>query len=181
MSGNYAFVWTGTNGLQVIDVRDAANPRRAGTYPTSRYDSGVAIAGAYAYVVGEGGGLDVLDISDPPNLRRVGGNSAVLAMHVAASGDKLFVGAWPSDLMILNLFTPSSGPALSFAPRPRLEQNTFRASIEGLPGLRVRIERSADLLYWRSWTNITLGKGTVELSDPGAATNAQQFYHAVAR
>ena len=83
--------------------------------------------------------------------------------------------------MILNLYRPLTGPALLFAPHSRPEQNTLRFSVEGLPGLRVLIEHSADLLYWQSWTNLTLGNGPVELSDPGAPTSAQRFYRAVAR
>ena len=154
--------WTGTNAL--------------------KHATSVAVSGNYAYVTASySNRLTVLDISDPPNLRRVGGNSAFLASHVATSEDRLFVAGWPSGLMILNLYRPLTGPALLFAPHSRPEQNTLRFSVEGLPGLRVLIEHSADLLYWQSWTNVTLGNGPVELSDPGAPTSAQRFYRAVAR
>jgi len=82
---------------------------------------------------------------------------------------------------ILNLFTPLSGPALWFGPAPRLEQNVFRLSVQGLPGLPVDIERSADLLQWDRWTNGVLGSNPLEFLDKSVGLTPRQFYRAVAR
>lgn len=51
--------------------------------------------------------------------------------------------------------------------------------LEGLPGLRVELERSSDLHHWQSWTNTVLGIGPLELTDP--EINPRQFYRATAR
>jgi hypothetical protein len=51
--------------------------------------------------------------------------------------------------------------------------------LEGLPGLRVDLERSSVLHHWQSWTNTLLDTGSVELTDPEA--NPRQFYRAIAR
>ena len=125
-------------------------------------------------------GLDVIDVSNPANPQRVGGNTRVgSAFSVALSGGKVFT-VGERGLVILHSFTPLSGPALWFAA-PRLEPNTFRLSVHGLPGLPVQIERSVDLLHWQSWTNGLLGSSPLEFLDPSAGVNPCQFYRALAQ
>jgi hypothetical protein len=80
-------------------------------------------------------------------------------------------------LFILNHFTPFSGPALSLA-LPGLEGNSLRVSVQGVPGLRIEVQRSADLLNWQSWTNGVLGSTSLEFCDPDP--NLRRFYRAMA-
>jgi hypothetical protein len=70
-----------------------------------------------------------------------------------------------------------SGPALSFA-LPVLEGSSLRLSVQGLPGLRVEVQRSANLLNWQSWTNGVLGSSPLEFRD--VDPNPRQFYRALA-
>lgn len=56
----------------------------------------------------------------------------------------------------------------------------FRFSIRGQAGLRVRIQRSADLTIWEDWLIIEIDNDPVELADPSAGTRSRQFYRAVA-
>jgi hypothetical protein len=50
-------------------------------------------------------------------------------------------------------------------------------SVQGLTGLPVEVERSADLLNWQKWTNGVLGSSPLEFRD---TRNLRQFYRAFA-
>jgi len=177
VSGNYAYVADGYFGLQVINVSNPANPQRVGGYDTSGFAYRVAVSGNYAYVADGFGGLQVIDVSNPANPRRVGGNSAPNPFAVAVTDSYVFVAAEGEGLFILNHFTPLSGPALSLA-LPGLEGSSLRVSVQGLPGLRIEVQRSGDLLSWQSWTNGVLGSSPLEFRDPDP--NARRFYRALA-
>jgi hypothetical protein len=180
VSGNYAYLADEYAGVQVIDVSKPSNPQRIGGYDTSGRALGVAVLGNYAYVADYLAGLQVIDVSNPANPQRAGGNGSFDAYSVVVSGEKVYVGANPNGLAVLNLFTPLSGPALWFAPAPRLEQNGLRVWVQGLPGLPVQMERSANLREWQSWTNGVLGSTPLEFLEASAGLNPRQFYRAVA-
>ena len=92
MLGNFAYaIWQDwvadglAGGLDVIDVSEPTNPRRAGSLTTGlRAPQAVAISSNIAYVTGRAqavgfgnrpniGGLDIIDITEPANPTRVGG------------------------------------------------------------------------------------------------------------
>ncbi len=103
------------------------------------------------------------------------------ALGLTISGDKVFVAAASQGLFILNAFTPLSGPAISLAPAPHLDGNTFHVRVQGLAGLPVLLERSADLLLWEGWTNCVLETNPLELQDSGPGLTLCRFYRGVAR
>jgi hypothetical protein len=178
LSDHYAYL-ADFGSFQVLDVSNPANPQPVGQYAESRYTYDVALAGPYAYVVGDSG-LDVIDVSNPTNPQRLGGNTRLgTAFSVGLSGDKV-VTIGEQGLVVLHSFTPLSGPALQFAPAPRLELNAFHLSVQGLPGLPVQIERSLDLIHWQNWTNGILGTGPLEFLDASDGTSPRQFYRALA-
>jgi hypothetical protein len=118
-------------------------------------------------------------VSNPAYPQRVGGNWTVdQAQAVFVTTNNVFVAAPERGLFVLHPFTPLSGPALLFAPL-QAEQNVARVCLQGLLGLRVEIERSADLRLWQSWTNGVLGRTGLEVEDTEA--NPRQFYRAFAR
>jgi len=96
---------------------------------------------------------------------------------VALSDSHVFVAAYDRGLFILNRFTLLSGPAFSLA-LPALEGSSLRVSVQGVPGLRVEVQRSLDLLNWQTWTNGVLGSSPLEFRDPDP--NLRQFYRALA-
>jgi hypothetical protein len=51
--------------LQVIDIRDPANPQRVGGHDTSGEAQGVAVVGNYAYLADGSAGLRVIDLINP--------------------------------------------------------------------------------------------------------------------
>jgi hypothetical protein len=129
-------------------------------------------------VADDRGGLQVIDVSDPAKPRRVGGNSSFDGQAVLVGSNHVFVAAGSDGLVILHPFTPLSGPPLSFG-RVQAGPTGMDLVLEGLPGLRVDLERSSDLHHWQSWTNTLLGTSPVGLTDPEA--NPRQFYRAIAR
>ncbi|MCZ7636657.1 MAG: hypothetical protein M5U12_11895 [Verrucomicrobia bacterium] len=177
VSGHYAYVANVWRGLQVIDVSNPANPQRVGGYDTREHAWTVTVSGHYAYVTA-GGSLQVIDVSDPANPRRVGGNSSFDGQAVCVGSDHVFVAAGRDGLVILHPFTPLSGPPLSFG-LVQAGPTGLDLVIEGLPGLRVDLERSSDLHHWQSWTNTLLGTGPLQLTD--LEVNPRQFYRAIAR
>jgi hypothetical protein len=173
VSGYHAYVAAGES-LQVIDVSDPANQQLVGSTWANALE--VAVSALYAYLV-DCDGLHIIDVSDPANPQRVGGNTGFSARGVVATEDYVFVSA-DQGLVILHQFTPLSGSALSFGP-VQVRQNGVDLLLQGLPGLRVEIERSSDGTHWQSWTSGLLGTGPLELTDP--EVNPWRFYRAQAR
>jgi hypothetical protein len=108
ISGDYAYVANGLNGLQVIDISDPANPTYAGGYYTPWIARAVAISGDHAYVVDEDAGLQVIDISDPAAPAYAGGyDTPGIATDVAISGDYAFVADHDSGLYVVDISDPA--------------------------------------------------------------------------
>jgi len=139
VSGNYAYVADGTNGLQVIDVRNPTNCVRAGGYDTSGYAEGVAVSGNYAYVADGDSGLQVIDVSNPANPVRVGGcNNAPsgYACGVAVVADRIYVADGAAGLVVI----------------PTLPNVQFTLRVEATPGVPFTLEAATNLLAPISWT-----------------------------
>jgi hypothetical protein len=66
LQGDYAYLATGRDGLEVIDVTDPAKPRKAGGCPLGKYPRQVVVAGDYAYVANGWDGLAVVRIEKWP-------------------------------------------------------------------------------------------------------------------
>jgi hypothetical protein len=64
---DYAYVADWKNGLVVIDVRDAKNPKQVSRIRTGVKTLDVYVENNYAYVIDEANGLHVVDISNPAN------------------------------------------------------------------------------------------------------------------
>jgi hypothetical protein len=63
VSGNYAYIADGEEGLQVIDVSNPASPQQVGGFATGGIAYDVAVSGNYAYVADEVGGLMIFEVS----------------------------------------------------------------------------------------------------------------------
>jgi hypothetical protein len=190
VSGNCAcatgFDTNNNQGIYIIDCSDPTNLRQAGFYPARA--SMVTISGRDAYLMdqiqSDNQSLDVLDLSDPAHPKLVGSNPLFTGDNIYANGNNLYVtGTWQFQdsvrsraLVVLDLFKP-----LALTAAPRYAHQAMGLAVQGLAGLPVGIERSADLATWQSWTNLTLGSAPVELQDPAAPESPRQFYRAVAR
>jgi len=69
VSGDYAYLAADSDGLQVINVSNPAQPQWVGGY-TNGFARNVAVSGHYAYLAN--GDLEVIDISNPVNPQGVG-------------------------------------------------------------------------------------------------------------
>jgi len=95
-------------GLQVIDVSNPANPVWLGTYNTSGFAYGVAVAGTVAYVAEHRVGVEAIDVTNPSQPVRLG--------DMIPAGMRGNGGRWHSGLrgglrwglQILDLSDPSS-------------------------------------------------------------------------
>ena len=109
ISGNYAYVASGGNGLIgyygliILNIEDPANPTWVGSYGTGNAQN-VAISGNYAYVADGWNGLVILNIEDPANPTWVGiydglGN----ARSINISGNYAYVADGSYGFAIINI------------------------------------------------------------------------------
>jgi len=107
VSANYAYLADGVTDLQVLDVTDAAHPRRVGVYqpdlshcafePLGPPNNYVQTVGQFAYSAG-GNGLNVLDLNDPSQPVRISHNSCVPIYSLHVAGQYAFRTEWRSFL-----------------------------------------------------------------------------------
>jgi hypothetical protein len=180
VSGRYAYVADYGEQLHVVDVGNPSNPQGVARYTIYGDIYGLAVQNEYVYLT-DLSGLHVLDVSRPASPRRIGGNTAWHRGELAISGDKLFLAGGPDGLVILNAYTALTHWILSLENPTRPESGQFTFSVQGLPGLPVRIERSPDLAHWESVTNLVLESKPLELLDHGAGSKTQGYYRAVVR
>ena len=92
VSGNYAYVADGTNGLCVIDISTPTSPSEVSLIDTPGQALNVAVAGNLAYVADDTGGLCVVDVSTPASPVEVGLRATLVeAKGVTVSGDSVYV------------------------------------------------------------------------------------------
>jgi hypothetical protein len=91
VSGSFAYVVTGEDGLHVIVVRDPTRTTRIGGFDTPGSAVDVAVGGNYAYVADQNGGFHAIDVSNPANCVRVGGYESWGVSSVALSGDLAYL------------------------------------------------------------------------------------------
>jgi hypothetical protein len=106
ISGNYAYVADGDDGLVILNIEDPTNLILAGSYGTSGYANGVTISGNYAYVGGDQ--LVILNIKDPTNPTLVGSYDTVNAYGITISGNYAYVADDYDGLVILNIEDPAN-------------------------------------------------------------------------
>ncbi|MHA1400317.1 MAG: LVIVD repeat-containing protein [Candidatus Heimdallarchaeaceae archaeon] len=71
--GTLAYIADGLRGLQIIDIKNPANPELLGNYDDDGGSTlGVFVIGSYAYVADDSDGLEIIDVSDPSAPFKVG-------------------------------------------------------------------------------------------------------------
>jgi len=69
VSGNYAYVAEGRNGLAVVDVSDKSDPKNVGAYNNADWEDfagNVAVSGDYVYVADWDNGLVIVELDRAP-------------------------------------------------------------------------------------------------------------------
>ncbi len=108
ISGDYAYVANGENGLRIVDISDPSAPAGVGPGMLPAYACEVAVAGNYVYVADCGCGLRIFNVSDPDTPVEAGSWTEVDgASGVAVSGNFLYLAAsWSDGLIILDITNP---------------------------------------------------------------------------
>ncbi len=109
VSGNYAYLADGSDGLRIVDISDPVNPDEVGFYDTDGYTEGVYVVGDYAYVVDGSDGLRIVDISDPVNPDEVGFyDTSGYAEGVYVVGNYAYVADGEDGLCVIDISDPTS-------------------------------------------------------------------------
>ncbi len=73
---DYAFLGSGPNGLEIINVADPTNPARVSGIPTGGSAYGVKLIGSDAFVADYGKGLQIFDVSDVRSPQPIAGDAS---------------------------------------------------------------------------------------------------------
>jgi PGF-CTERM protein len=104
VSGDYAYVASGSDGLAIVDVSDVKAPELAGTYDAIPHVETVIVSGDYAYVTDKDDGLAIVDVSDVKAPELAGSYDTDGDAHaVAVSGDYAYVADGGKGLVILHV------------------------------------------------------------------------------
>jgi hypothetical protein len=107
VSGNYAYLANGDDGLVILNVGDPDAPAIVGFYGGG-YVSDVDVAGNHAYV----NNLEVVDVSDPSDPFLSGSfDTEHVAYDIVVSGNYAYIAAGENGLVIMDISNPAS-PAL---------------------------------------------------------------------
>lgn len=109
LSGRYAYVADGLDGLQILDVGEPTAPVLVASFDTPGYAQGVAIVGDYAFVADGPGGLQIINISTP--FAPAYTSSCTIqgfTYGVAIRGNYAYVGGGGGGLHVINVGNPSS-------------------------------------------------------------------------
>ncbi|MBN1516666.1 tail fiber domain-containing protein [Candidatus Sumerlaeota bacterium] len=120
VQGDYAFVVSWFEGMEVIDISDPANPTHAGAIARAEapgisqvYD--ICVEGDYAYAVSTNiNTLEILDVSDPANPAHVLTLADNAELHLSGANSVVirdgyaYVTAWNEGLEILDVSDPTS-------------------------------------------------------------------------
>jgi len=102
VSGDYAYVTAGDDGLFVFDVSNSTDPQWIGDYSTENEAGDVAVIGNYVYLTDSSEGLVILDISDPTDPQKIGSyENEGFARDLVVVGNYVYLTA--NDLVIINI------------------------------------------------------------------------------
>ena len=103
VSGSYAYVADGANGLVILNITDPKNPVLAGSYDTDGTANDVAVSGNYAYVADGLNGLAIINITNKTAPWRAGWtNTPGTAEGVAVQSNYVYLADGANELMIFS-------------------------------------------------------------------------------
>ncbi len=110
ITGNYAYLAKGEDGLQVFDISIPTSPAWVGQYTTPRLAKGVHVSGERAVLADAYGGMTVIDVSDPSQLTPLGRFDAqVYIGNLAIHGNLAFLTqGYFSGVISLDISNPAA-------------------------------------------------------------------------
>ena len=109
VSGNYAYVAIGTDGLDILDISTPSSPSSVGSYNTAGFACNVYVDGTVAYIADFHAGLQVLDVSDPANPSHLGWaeTDGTNCGGLQAVGNYLYMSDGSEGLIVFDVSDPS--------------------------------------------------------------------------
>lgn len=198
VSGNVAYVASGTNGLVILDVSNPDRPVPVGGLPAIGTAADVFVRGSFAFVAcaasgRDAGSLQIIDIQDPHSPRLVGSRRGD-TLGVVANDTNVYIAAGISGLLALDYSNPTKPTVTGGYDTPRNATSArifnnrlyVTDSFAGLyifdltdPGKPVRVSNYDSSGYLGDvWVEANLayladgasGLGIVDLSDPSSPT-----------
>ena len=150
VSGNYAFLAAGSEGMYILDISNPSSPALVGHLPTKGYSEGVTVSGTIAYLSDGPGGLRLVDVTDSANPKEKGSvffkNNYIF--DAAISGNYAYLAGAGAGLLVADI-------TLSDAPREAASLNT--------PGYARGIAVSEDKAYIAdTWEGLRI----LDIKDP---------------
>ena len=109
VSGDYAYVADGPNGLAVINISTPTNPGAPVYESTTGSAEDIYVSGDYVYLADGVSGLAVIDISDPTNPGSLYyEDNTEYAYGVFVSGDYAYVADWDHGLAVFDISDPTN-------------------------------------------------------------------------
>lgn len=140
VSGNYAYLASESEGLQVVEADDLVDPDRDGQYITPAPAWGVDVVGNVAFVASSDAGLQILDVTtpNPVFISSVAIPGRCEDVHV--EGDYAYVAASDSGLAIVDVSDPATPSLVS-----RHQTAALALSVDVFAGFAFIAARSAGL------------------------------------
>ncbi len=123
LSGSFAYVTAGYDGLKILDVSDPGNPEEIGNCDDIGNANAVCVSGEFAYVaetsdIENGGSLRVIDVSNPENPEVVGScETDDFTQTICISGEYVYlanfeidggVGIYGGSFRVVNISDPEN-------------------------------------------------------------------------
>ena len=110
ISGNYAYIADGANGLLIIDISNPGNPTFVGNYGEIAFACDLYVSGNYAYVAADqASGLQIIDITSPESPNFVGWyDTPGYAKDVYVFETHAYVADLNAGLQILDIANPET-------------------------------------------------------------------------
>lgn len=106
ISGNFAYVAYGEDGLRIVDISNPYFPQEVGFVDTPDNARGIAVLGNYAYIADFNSGLRIIDVTNPSNPYEIGYCDTIgCADAIAVSDNYAYVGC-AGELNIINISNP---------------------------------------------------------------------------
>ncbi len=106
ISGNYAYVAYGVDGLRIVDISNPYFPYEVGFWDIPDNARGVAVSDSYAYVAAISG-LRIIDVTNPFSPYEVGYCDTIgWVEHAVISGDYAYLACGNSGFKIIDISNP---------------------------------------------------------------------------
>ncbi len=140
---NFAYLASGKQGLQIVDISDPKNPVRKGSGETSGEAKDIVIDEDRAYIADGPSGLKIFDIANPSSPELIGSlDTGGFAGGVAVRGQVVYVADGESGLQIININDPRAPKLTATLDTPgNAEKVTIYGNYailaDGYPGLQI--------------------------------------------